>query len=137
MIDRLRLPFAFDPAALQADLAALSAEGWLPHFNKGFYAGDWSGLFLRGPPDGEASLYAAEGEMEDKPLLDLCPAFRAVMAAFDCPLRAVRLLRLGPGAVIREHRDYDLGLDRGEVRIHVPVCTNPDVAIHLGGSPRG
>lgn len=131
MIDRHRLDLAFDPAALQADLAALSSEGWLPHFNRDYYDGDWSGLVLRGPASGGATLYAAEGEMEDQPLLALCPAFREVMAAFRCPLRSVRLLRLGPGAIIREHRDYDLGVDRGEVRLHVPVRTNPDVAFHL------
>ncbi|MBB4082299.1 aspartyl/asparaginyl beta-hydroxylase domain-containing protein [Brevundimonas lenta] len=130
MIDRLRLPFAFDPVALQADLAVLSAEGWLPHFNRGSYDGDWSGLVLRGPAWGDG-LYPNGADVEDKPLLAICPAFRAVMAAFRCPLQAVRLLRLGPGAVIREHRDYDLDHRHGDVRIHVPVRTNPYVAFHV------
>lgn len=130
MTDRHRLPFSFDPATLKADLAALSAEGWLPHFNTGFYDGDWSGLVLRGPVE-DRGLYAADGEMEDKPALAACPALRGVIAAFDCPIRSVRLMRLGPGAVIHEHRDYDLGLDRGEVRLHVPVVTNPDVDFRL------
>lgn len=131
MVDRLKLPFAFDPAELQADLNRLSAEGWLPHFNRDRYDGDWSGLVLRGPVGGGESLYSGGEAFEDQPLLDRCPAFRAVMAALPCPLRSVRLLRLGPGAVIREHRDYDLGLDRGEVRLHVPVRTHADVDFRL------
>lgn len=131
MIDRLKLPFAFDPAGLQADLDRLSAEGWLPHFNRDRYAGDWSGLVLRGPVGGGDSLYSGGETFEDRPLLAHCPALRAVLATFQCPLRSVRLLRLGPGAVIREHRDYDLGPDQGEVRLHVPVRTHAAVDFRL------
>jgi len=131
MIDRFRLPLTFDAAALQADLRTLSAEGWIPHFNSGFYDGDWSGLVLRGPTEGGESLLAIGEAFADTPLLDLCPGVREVLARLDCPLRAVRLLRLGPGGMIHEHRDYDLGYDRGEARLHVPVVTNADVAFHL------
>ena len=95
MIDRFRLPLTFDAAALTADLEALSAEGWIPHFNQGFYDGDWSGLVLRGPVEGADSLAATGDAFADTPLLDLCPGVRAVLATLDCPLRSVRLLRLG------------------------------------------
>lgn len=131
MIDRFRLPLTFDAAALRADLEALSAEGWIPHFNQGFYDGVWSGLVLRGPANGGDSLTATGETFTDTPLLDLCPAVRAVLAALECPLRSVRLLRLGPGGVIKEHRDYDLGYDLGEARLHVPIVTHPEVAFHL------
>ena len=135
MIDRFQLPFVFDAPALQADLAALSSEGWIPHFNHGFYDGDWSGVVLRGPVDGSDSLIATGAGFADTPLMDLCPGVRTVLASLHCPLRAVRLLRLGPGGVIKEHRDYDLGYDRGEARLHVPVVTHPDVVFHLRNRP--
>jgi hypothetical protein len=61
------------------------------------------------------------------------PYFREVLASFRCPLKSVRLLKLGPGASIREHRDYDLGLDDGEARVHVPVAPNPSVEFLLDG----
>lgn len=131
MVDRLKLPFAFDPAALQADLDRLSNEGWLPHFNRDRYDGDWSGIVLRGPAGGGDSLYSGGDAFEDRAALGLCPAFQAVLASFPCPLRSVRLLRLGPGAIIREHRDYDLGPDLGEVRLHVPVRTHEAVDFRL------
>lgn len=135
MIDRFRLPLTFDPAALRADLEALSAEGWIPHFNRGFYDGDWSGVALRAAADGADSLIATADAFVDTPLLALCPAVRQVVAALHCPLRSVRLLRLGPGGMIKEHRDYDLGYERGEARLHVPVTTNPQVIFHLRNRP--
>ena len=48
----------------------------------------------------------------------------------------MRLLRLGPGASVREHTDCsNLGYDDGEVRIHVPVLTNPATVFELEGRP--
>lgn len=42
-------------------------------------------------------------------------------------------LRLGPGSTIREHKDYNLSLDDGEIRLHIPVRTNHDVDFIVGG----
>jgi len=66
-------------------------------------------------------------------LLQLCPNVRKVIASFRCPLRCVRFLKLTPGSSIREHRDYDLGYEEGQVRLHIPVSTNPDVVFFLDG----
>ena len=74
-----------------------------------------------------------QGEYADTALLARCPYFQAVLAQFHCPLRAVRVLRLGAGSVIREHRDNCLGYADGEVRFHVPITTNPDVAFVVNG----
>lgn len=131
MIDRFGLPLTFDAAALQADLHALSAAGWIPHFNAEYHNGGWSGLVLRGSEERAGTLVATGDAFADTPLLALCPGVQAVLAALKSPLRSVRLLRLGAGGVIREHRDYGLGYAEGEVRLHVPVITNPDVAFHL------
>jgi len=46
-------------------------------------------------------------------------------------LLAVRLLRLKAGAVILEHRDAELCFEKGEIRVHIPVVTNPDVEFIL------
>ena len=56
-----------------------------------------------------------------------------MLAAFHCPLTSVRLLRLAARSNIREHKDYNLGFEDGEMRIHVPVLTNLDVAFFLAG----
>ena len=70
----------------------------------------------------------------DTPLLARCPAIAAGLGRFECPLRAVRLLRLAPGAVIREHRDDDLRFEAGEARLHVPLATDPAVEFYVDGA---
>jgi hypothetical protein len=53
------------------------------------------------------------------------------MSAFQCELLSVRLLRLGPGSIIKEHVDHSLSLEDGEARLHVPVQTNTDIEFWL------
>lgn len=133
---RARLPVALDVAGLQADVDALHPTDWVPHFNTGYYEGDWSGVALRAVGGVAGRLYpdpTAGDEFADTPILDRCPSTRAAIAAFECPLLAVRFLRLGPGGRIREHTDYNLSVDDGEARVHVPVTTNPGLEFRLDG----
>lgn len=134
----VRLPLQCDPEALQADVDGLAPADWIPHFNTRYYEGDWSGAALRAVGGVADRLYpdpTAGDRFADTPVLARCPNTRAALAAFRCPLLAVRFLRLGPGSRIREHTDYNLSVDDGEVRIHVPVTTNPGVEFHLDGAP--
>jgi hypothetical protein len=127
---RARLPLRFDATALLDDALRLAEDEWVPHFNTGYYEGDWSGVALRSVGGVAGQLYpdpAATAGYADTSLLDRCPAVAAILARLRCPLLAVRFLRLGPGSRIREHRDYNLGFDDGEVRIHVPLSTGPGV----------
>lgn len=131
-----KLPFQFDVARLQADLAKIGADEWTPHFNKSYYEGEWSGVALRSVRGAAMQLYpdpTAQGNYADTEVLDRCPYFREVLATFEYPLESVRLLKLQAGARIREHKDYNLGFGDGELRIHVPVQTNPDVGFYLSG----
>jgi hypothetical protein len=137
--DRLRLPFRFDAEPLQRDLASLSSSGWISHFVKQNYDGDWSVIPLRSPVGARhpvMMIYSdpTASEFEDTPMLQDCPCFRAVLDAFDCPLRAVRLMRLTPGSLIKEHTDLELSIEEGTARIHVPVITNADVEFYLNRS---
>jgi hypothetical protein len=136
MVATLRLPFTFDPASLKADLGQIQPDEWVDHFNKSVYEGDWSGVALRSVGGQPMQLYpdpTATGAFADTPMLARCPYFQRVLATFQCPFTAVRLLRLNAGSHIREHRDYRLGYEDGEVRLHIPVVTNPEVAFFLDG----
>ncbi len=138
--DRVRLPLRFDPARLAADLARLEDEAWTAHFVRQNYDGDWSALPLRAHAAARHRVqmiysppYATE--FVDTPLLARTAYFREVLAAFRCPLTCVRLMRLTPGSVIKEHSDHDLAAEQGWVRMHVPVTSNPDVEFFVNGTP--
>jgi hypothetical protein len=136
---RVRLPLRFDAAALAADVDALPADAWVPHFNTAYYEGEWSGVALRSAGGAPLALYpdpsAEPDDWGDTDVLRRSPALAQAVGAFRCGLQSARLLRLGPGAAIREHRDYRLGYDDGEVRVHVPITTSPDVTFTHDGEP--
>jgi len=138
--DRARLAMAFDPARLQADLAAVEATAWTDHFVRQNYEGRWDVLPLRhqaGATHPIMQAYTAPDATEfvDAAILNRTPYFRSVLAAIPCPLKAVRLMRLTPGSRIKEHEDHDLAADWGQARLHVPITTNPGVTFLLNRVP--
>lgn len=138
--DRVRLPLAFDPARLAADLAALDGTDWVEHFVRQNYEGDWSVLPLRAPAGAThpiQMIYSPPGvsDFVDTHFLAQTPYFAAVIAAFECPVMSVRLMRLTPGSVIKEHHDNDLAAEEGVARIHVPVVTNDRVEFQVNRVP--
>jgi hypothetical protein len=134
--DRLRLPLSFDPDLLVRDLAALSSVDWIAHFVKQNYEGDWSVIPLRGVAGATHPVRMIYSDptataFEDTPMLAACPYFREVLGAFRCEVRCVRLMRLTPGSVIKEHDDLDLDVEAGMARVHIPVTTNDAVEFEL------
>jgi hypothetical protein len=49
------------------------------------------------------------------------------------PVTAVRFLRVRPRSVVKEHRDHQLRLEDGELRLHIPITTNPEVRFIVAG----
>ena len=138
MIESLRLRLDFDPDALREDLARIPSDRWILHFNKAVYKGNWSGVALRGPANVThpiQSLVVNPGTevWANTDLHALCPYFAHVMDSLECPLLSVRLLSLAPGAVIEEHTDNSLSFEDGELRLHIPVQTDPEVEFLLNG----
>jgi len=133
-ISNCKLALSFDPAKLGQDLAEIESEAWVKHFNQSYFEGDWSGVALRSIGGSAARIYPdpnATGDTEDTEILSRCDHLRAAVTAFKCPIRSARLLKLAPGAHIREHRDYNLGPEDGEIRLHVPITTNREVEFYL------
>jgi hypothetical protein len=133
----LKLPFNFDPEKLRTDLARVAPDEWIPHINRRHYDGQWSGAALRSiggvpgniiPDAPDISAFRATD------LLRRSAYFQQVLASFQCPLQAVRLLRLHAGSNIAEHVDHALDFEDGEVRIHIPILTNDEVRFYLDGA---
>lgn len=122
-----KLPLAFDAELLKADLRQIGADEWVPHFNKGYYEGEWKGLALRSTTGRANQLYRPPDDTREATatlILARCPSFRQVFDAFRCPILAARLLSLSPGSKIREHEDYLMGFEYGWIRLHIPVATD-------------
>jgi hypothetical protein len=137
--DRLRLPFNFDPALLARDLDSAVTGGWTKHFIRQNYDGAWDIIALRAPAGARHPsqlIYANPfiDDFTDTEMLARCPFFRDILRRFLCPLRSVRLMRLGPGSVIKEHTDELIGVEDGIVRLHIPILTNEDVDFRLNGT---
>ncbi|KFN46738.1 aspartyl/asparaginyl beta-hydroxylase domain-containing protein [Arenimonas metalli] len=135
---RLDVPVAL--AGLQAEVDRLLAQGWVDHVNQRDYTGRWDVLPLRCQRQHAAAHpvlqgFALEGgeDWQDLPVLDGCPSIRGLLAALDCPLQAVRLMRLHAGAEIHPHRDPGLGIEHGLARLHLPVRTHEAVGFLVDG----
>lgn len=131
------MPFVFDAAAAAREALDLPPAAWERHFNSDYYVGDWSGAALRSS-GGSVALYAepqGAAAFSDTPFMRTCPSIAAQLSVFKCPLNSVRLLRLGPGARVREHRDYGLELSTGEARLHVPIVSAGGAHFILNAKP--
>src|ERR1017187_447465 len=134
-VAHLKLPMTFVVGRLRADLAAIRPEEWTAHFNTSYSDGLWSGVALRTTEGAHVPLYPDPGKNTyvDLEVLRRCPYIGEVLAAFHCPLQLVRLQKLTPGSNIKEHRDYNLSYEDGEVRVHIPIQTNPGVEFAVDG----
>jgi hypothetical protein len=138
MISSFKLHFNFDSEALRSDLDRISPDEWVKHFNQDYFEGEWSGVALRSTSGDSSQLYSrasTEFSFADTPVLQRCPYVREILTKFQCPLQSVRFLKLAAGSRIREHRDYELGFEAGQLRLHIPITTNPEVQFFLDAHP--
>lgn len=138
--DRIRLPINCDPHPLAAEIAALPASAWTRHFVPGNYRGDWSVVPLRAPAGATHPIMQITSPPDctdwvETEFLSACPAIRAALDLLECELDAARLMRLGSGSEILEHRDHDLSAEYGMARLHIPLTTSPDVEFRVNGQP--
>lgn len=129
----IKLPFRFDTARLQEEIAALPAEAWARHPNN--IPGN-SALRLITVGGGENDDVA--GAMAPTPHLQASPYLQQVLAHFGVVWSRSRLMKLGPGATVPEHTDINYHWFH-RVRLHIPIVTTPDVkffcddqVVHMG-----
>lgn len=136
VIKYLQLPFHFDAPAMHAEVNALTKSEWPLHYQTKHYDGEWSALALRSLDGSVENILISplnDAAYYDTALLQRSPYLQQVLNMFQCPLLAVRLHKLGAGAVIKEHSDAGLCYEQGFLRLHVPVFTNSEVEFHLQG----
>jgi len=132
------MPIGF--AKLNIDVPALTEVGtladgaWHPHYNIHGYEGGWDVLTLRSP-GGDADNINAEllgqAVYANTPNMGAFPLIKKLIDSLQCETMTVRLLNLKAGAVIKQHRDFELAFEKGEARLHFPIVTNNSVEFYV------
>ncbi|MFF8695534.1 aspartyl/asparaginyl beta-hydroxylase domain-containing protein [Streptomyces sp. NPDC002431] len=141
--EAVQLSPVFDTGRLAAELTAVTAHTWNVQRTH-TYGGqtgpaaaiDWRVLPLRSlGGDPERTDPGGPGPQPFKVTrwLGQLPYLAEILDLVPAPLNAVRLMALGPGAISTAHRDPKYRLDRGIVRLHIPVVTDPGAVLILGG----
>ncbi len=138
--DRIKLPFHFDVDRMAAEYQQMGFGAFI------YY----SVVPLRAPahmvdpsiPIPPPSGDHADGswtEWLDTKQLKESPYFTEVVNTFrkHTKVTLVRLLRLEPGAEVREHTDPTLALEeeKSVIRLTIPILRNPEVTFYLNGTP--
>lgn len=137
-----RLRRGCDTSRLWRDFDLLKDGAWArPRIVSGDGVGeyvtdlDWRSLSLRsigGDPERTDAGGPSLEEFADTPLLGKAPYIAEFLAGIPAPLRAVRLMALGPGAESPLHHDTKYGFPWGTLRLHVPVITTPGAVLLIG-----
>ncbi|MGG8497484.1 aspartyl/asparaginyl beta-hydroxylase domain-containing protein [Tenacibaculum sp. TC6] len=141
--DRIQLPFHFDTAKMIEEFNFLKQKH-LSHYEY------YDAIPLRGPAhmidpslpfpppaedyaDGSWTDWLDTNSLKSSPyLLSVIDFFRS-----NTKVTLVRLLRLAPGQVVKEHTDPTLALEvhKSVVRLTIPMITNDKVTFYLNNTP--
>lgn len=135
-IDRVKLPFEFDVEALQKEVAKLAQRDFIYYsvipLRAPAYQVDPSIPF---PPPAEDYADGSWTDWLDTEELTQSPALLSVIDFFreNTTVNLVRLLRLEPGAIVKEHTDPTLALEeeKSMIRLTIPIFNNDQVEFIL------
>lgn len=135
MIVFAKLPVPVSLHAMKSELSQ-ALLNWDAHFNPMNYKGKWTGVVLRSVAGREDSIipgFTSADVYTDHANLLLFPAIKTFLENLQCTIGSVRLLNLASGSDIKPHRDYELCFEQGEMRLHIPLVTNPEVEFDIHG----
>jgi aspartate beta-hydroxylase len=140
--EAVQLSPSYDAERLARELTAVTDHRWeLQRISASGGVGaaapiDWRVLPLRSPGgDADRTDPGGPGPVDFAPTvwLDRLPYLRTILDSLPASLNAVRLMALGPGASSRPHCDPKYALNRGMVRLHIPLISNPGAVLVLDG----
>jgi hypothetical protein len=133
-----RYPMSFDIERLRDELTSMEGKDWVRHYDSTQPSG-WTTLVLRsihGSLSGPDSIrHGSWSDYRNTALLDDCPYVREVIESFKCPIGRVRLSKMAPRSKINAHRDVEdevASVAFRQVRLHIPITTNPKVMFFVG-----
>ncbi|SOE20036.1 Aspartyl/Asparaginyl beta-hydroxylase [Spirosomataceae bacterium TFI 002] len=137
-IDRLKLPFNFDSEKMWAEFEALKA-GQFEYYNviQLRAPAHMVDTTLPFPPPADDYANGSWTDWLDTPQLKQSPYFTEIIDTFKkhTKVTLVRLLRLAPMSIVKEHTDPTLALEieRSVIRLTVPIFNNEKVQFFLNG----
>ncbi len=137
--DRVQLPFSFDVVKMQEEVKALMLDEFVYYDSLPLRApAHMVDTSLPFPPPADDYADGSWTDWMDTPLLEKLPYISSVIDFFHekTKVNLVRLLRLAPQAVVKEHTDPTLGLhiERSVIRLTIPIITNENVKFFLNNS---
>ena len=134
--DRIKLPLKYSVESMTKELKALKFKDFEYYqavpFRSPAHIVDPS---LPIPPPAADYADGSWTEWMNTPDLNSSPYFQKIIRYFQSHTKVtlVRLLRLAPKSVVKEHTDPTLGLDveRSVVRLTIPIVTNDNVEFYL------
>ncbi|MHA7057695.1 aspartyl/asparaginyl beta-hydroxylase domain-containing protein [Aquimarina sp. M1] len=137
--DRIKLPFSFDAEKMIEEFKSFTPE----HFE--YYnviplraPAHQVDTSLPFPPPADDYADGSWTDWLDTKALQQSPYLTSVVDFFrkHTKVTLVRLLRLAPGAIVKEHTDPTLGLEieRSVVRLTIPITYSDDVTFYLNNT---
>jgi len=138
--DRIKLPMKFDPILMLKEIKALELKNFLYYdvlpLRSPAHLVDTSLPF---PPPATDYADGSWTEWMDTPELKKSPYLTSVVDTFRAhtSVTLVRILRLGAGEVVKEHKDPTLGIEveKSVVRMTVPIQVGDGVNFYLNSEP--
>ena len=133
----LPLDLTFDEGKLKHDLEVAEQFEFATHPLK-YHDGSWTAINLiyaggKNHYSHEGDLGYGVGEPIATEVLEACRYFKEVIAQFPGTIKMARLSALPPGGRIARHYDPVESADFDQLRIHIPIRSNPkQVVFHLG-----
>lgn len=137
LAEAVQLSTSFDVEKMVADLNRITVDHWkdpasLPG---GPPDQDWRVLPLRSIGGSETETTPGRPGLVDyqnTPLASNTPYLAGILAQLPTEVRSARLVRLGPGGFLGEHRDR-CGFDYGMLRLHIPITTDRQAVLKIDG----
>ena len=129
MKNALKLPFDFDASIIKKEIAQFSQNEYSDIYNPSVTLETlWLKHLIvpKGGPDQPITFEPTES-------LKKCPYLLSIFESFNCRTETFRIHSLDGGASIKPHVDSGYCLEKGKVRLHIPIQTNDKVEILLEG----
>lgn len=123
-----RLDFKIDLPALVRDYSEVAQRFTFSTHTPG---SGWECLSLVGAMGDHTEIRRLPVAYKKTSAMEYAPELERLVDSVPCEKMRVRFARLLPGRMLTWHYDAIDSLDRGLVRIHIPLITNPDMRSQL------